>query len=133
MQSELYHFHTIAGLPINDQSSYSARLKVVTEEIFEFMEEAQRMREAIHLNRLEEGPHADLLKELVDVVYTLVSLCVGVGYDFDKAFLLVHRDNKAKVEQGSVNAEGKLQKPEGWPKLSVLECVPESLLQEDRE
>lgn len=40
---------------------------------------------------------AEVLKEVCDLVYVLVGLCVETGWDFDEAFRRVHASNMSKL------------------------------------
>lgn len=41
----------------------------------------------------------EVLKEVCDLVYVLVGLCVETGWDFDTAFERVHESNMSKLDE----------------------------------
>lgn len=94
-------------------------------------EEGKELRKALGDIRLCEAvaksvpPEAyeHLAKELADVVIVSFGTARVAGINLDRAVEIVHEDNMAKLAAGTVRADGKLVKPEGWPQPDMSEAV----------
>ena len=81
-------------------------------------EETDEVVDALHM----DDPAA-LLKELCDLVYVAVGTATAFGMDFDTAFNRVHEDNMRRLALGTYREDGKLVKPDDYPKLNLDDCV----------
>ena len=103
---QVTEFHKAFGMPIGtvkakEFDSYRFAQIVPGEET------AKRLKLRLDLIReeyaevLSAQSSPDVLKEVCDLVYVLVGLCVETGWDFDEAFKRVHESNMSKLnEQG---------------------------------
>ena len=81
-------------------------------------EEANELIEA-----LASKPAHYCLKEICDLIYVAVRPAVIYGWELEQAFEIVHKNNMAKLEQGTFRADGKLVKPANWNNANVKGCV----------
>lgn len=51
---------------------------------------------------------------MLDLIYYTLGTLVELGVKPDELFLMLHENNMKKVEHLVVDANGKVQKPEGW-------------------
>ena len=126
----LKNFHTQAGLPVNKALTGHA----FKDRMMPLLEEAGETKEALHtLGGLlrsvattgeihEASLHA--LKEMMDLRYTIESLCLAFGWDSDEAYLGVCRSNDTKVAGGAVIVGGKVQKGPNYVKPDLSSCIP---------
>lgn len=81
-------------------------------------EEAKETCDAIRAGDLVEA-----IDGLCDLLYVVYGAAVTFGVDLEPFFDEVHRTNLNKVENGSVRADGKLLKPEGWEPPRIAEML----------
>tara|TARA_R100001463_G_scaffold60480_3_gene113033 strand:+ start:351 stop:647 length:297 start_codon:yes stop_codon:yes gene_type:complete len=92
---------------------------LIVEEFKEFIQaEPQLYRENPEL-------HADVLKELSDLVYVCYQYAVNMGWDLDEALRLVHESNMSKLDEDGkpiYREDGKVLKGENYkpPNLTHL-------------
>jgi|TARA_R100000479_G_scaffold49997_2_gene23166 predicted HAD superfamily Cof-like phosphohydrolase len=99
LQDKLTKFHSAFGHPIDESfpppNHKIHNLKKLRRDLIK--EEYHEVMDAIK-NKSDE----EVLKELCDLVYVCVGMCVSYGWDFDIAFNRVHNSNMSKL-----NDEGK--------------------------
>jgi len=107
-----------------NRTDLAYRLSVVVEEMREMMVAAQRLSDAMMQKR---GPQtvkdrsAELLKEMADLAYTLDGTAATFGWDFDRAFELVHASNMTKT--ASRGPFEKWVKGPDYKPADVTECL----------
>ena len=93
---------------------------LIVEEFKEFIEvEPQLYRENPEL-------HAEVLKELSDLVYVCYQYAVNMGWNLDEALRLVHESNMSKLgEDGKpiYREDGKVLKGENYQPPNLLNLV----------
>ena len=91
--NKLSRFHRAFGHPIGkefSQDDMKLPLTLIEEEFKELIEASAK------------GDVPNIKKELVDLVYVCVSMCVRYDWDLDVMFNLVHKSNMTKLdEQGN--------------------------------
>jgi len=129
--SYLENFHLQAGLPVNKALTG----QTLKNRMMPLLEEAGETKEALHtLGGLlrsvatageirEASLHA--LKEMMDLRYTIESLCLALGWDSGEAYYLVCRSNHTKVSAGAVVVDGKVQKGPNYVKPDLSDCIPD--------
>jgi predicted HAD superfamily Cof-like phosphohydrolase len=99
LQDKLRIFHKAFNHPLDENfpppNHKIHKLKKLRRDLIK--EEYNEVMDAIRLKDKEE-----VLKELCDLVYVCVGMCVSYGWDFDVAFNRVHNSNMSKL-----NDEGK--------------------------
>lgn len=68
----------------------------------------------------------EVLKEVCDLVYVLVGLCVETGWDFDTAFERVHESNMSKLDEDGLpvfRLDGKVLKGPWYKPPSLKDLV----------
>tara|TARA_R100000458_G_scaffold51185_1_gene51823 strand:+ start:648 stop:1019 length:372 start_codon:yes stop_codon:yes gene_type:complete len=89
LENKLKRFHKAFGHPIGKEFSKedsNLPLKLIKEEFKELIEAS------------EEKDIPEIKKELVDLVYVCVSMCVRYGWDLSLMFTLVHNSNMTKLD-----------------------------------
>lgn len=87
------------------------------------------LRESLLQEEFEEvmsaSTKAELLKELVDLVYVAVGYAVTFGWDFDEAFRRVHESNMSKLVDGEAifREDGKVLKGPNYFKPDLGDLV----------
>lgn len=84
-------------------------------------EEAKELEDA-----LNNENHAQVLKELCDLLYVIYGTAVVYGIRPEvilNAFRKVHANNMAKILHGTLDERGKLIKPKDHPKVDLSEEV----------
>ncbi len=87
---KLSRFHKAFGHPIGkefSQDDIKLPLTLIEEEFKELIEASMK------------GEVPNIKKELVDLVYVCVSMCVRYGWDLDVMFNLVHNSNMTKLDE----------------------------------
>ena len=119
LQDKLTKFHRAIGHPINE--SFPApnhkihALKKLRRDLIK--EEYKEVMDAIRLKDEEE-----VLKELCDLVYVCVGMCVSYGWNFDIAFNRVHNSNMSKLDdEGNpiYRKDGKVLKSDNYKPPSM--------------
>lgn len=128
---QVTEFHKAFGMPVGT---------VKAEEFDEYRlaqiipgeETANRLRLRLKLIReeyaevLDAQSSEEVLKEVCDLVYVLVGLCVETGWDFDTAFKRVHESNMSKMgKEGSpvFRDDGKILKGPNYEKARMDDLV----------
>lgn len=115
------------GHAINEPLSRSVlayRLDIMFQEMREMAIEGQRVMEGLMQKR---GPaemdarFTKLLKEMMDVAYTIEGTCVAFGADSDRAFELVHEENMTKDKPE--NKFSKWVKGPTFQKADLTSCL----------
>ena len=103
------HLRRLAGF---ENISTSAQMRMVDEEYAE-------VKEAFHAN-----DKAEMIKELVDLLYVTYTVLDTLGVYGDHAFNLVHENNMNKMAEGArFRTDGKLLKPDGFVKVTREEIL----------
>ena len=119
LQDKLTKLHRAFGHPINE--SFPApnhkihALKKLRRDLIK--EEYKEVMDAIRLKDEEE-----VLKELCDLVYVCVGMCVSYGWNFDIAFNRVHNSNMSKLDdEGNpiYRKDGKVLKSDNYKPPSM--------------
>ena len=106
--NKLSRFHRAYGHPIGKeffQDDMKLPLTLIEEEFKELIEASAK------------GDVPNIKKELVDLVYVCVSMCVRYDWDLDVMFNLVHKSNMTKLdEQGNpiYREDGKILKSDRY-------------------
>jgi predicted HAD superfamily Cof-like phosphohydrolase len=69
-----------------------------------------------------------MLHEMVDMVYIIIDWALTYGWDFEEAFIRVHKANMSKVDPKEgikVNPAGKIMKPEHFQPACLNNLVGE--------
>ena len=123
LQDKLTKFHRAFGHPINE--SFPApnhkihALKKLRRDLIR--EEYNEVMDAIRLKDDEE-----VLKELCDLVYVCVGMCVSYGWNFDIAFNRVHNSNMSKLDDEGkpiYRQDGKVLKSDNYKPPSMKGLV----------
>jgi len=88
-ENKLTRFHKAFGHPVGKEFSKEDSdlpLKLIKEEFKELIEAS------------EEKDTPEIKKELVDLVYVCVSMCVRYGWSLSVMFTLVHNSNMTKLD-----------------------------------
>ncbi|UUG69618.1 MazG-like nucleotide pyrophosphohydrolase [Microbacterium phage Fransoyer] len=126
-QSMVRDFHLAFGHPVRevptllDLDRAKLRAKWMREEIDEMLE------------AVEKGDLVGFYDAIIDLKYFADGTGVEAGLDLDPGFRAVHRSNMEKLGPDGkpiLNAEGKVQKPEGWIPPESVHAV---LLDKQRE
>lgn len=100
--------------------------KLFNEELEEFLEAGVNF---LHDSTKEK--FAEFVKEAADLQYVLNGLMVASGVDFDKAYKRVHDNNVGRCLQpdGTVKRrdDGKIEKNKSWPKVELLDLIPDDI------
>lgn len=127
------------------------RMLCVREEMNELREEFHRSKQMVEFDLMPKesieghrvrlsGKEVPVAKEAVDLVYTIVSMFVAAGWDFEAAFEEVHRSNMSKGTFVKVSnpdnpcepisrfhfektAEGKVVKPDTYSPADITPHV----------
>lgn len=90
-------------------------------------EEMDELQVEIDADPIGEGaPCHSLAKEAIDVVYTIVSLFVAQGWDFEAAFEEVHRSNMSKLSLDRLplrRADGKILKGPNYREADLTKAL----------
>lgn len=124
MENKVSEFHTKYGLPIDLTNNeilglddLTVRENLISEEYDEVMEAIMHLGEAMNdpIGYTDayslELLHANVLKELCDLVYVVIGTAVSWQYDFTEAFNTVHASNMTK--DGGI-IDGKMTKGEAY-------------------
>lgn len=107
----LYDFQEVVG----DQTANLYRNLII--------EEFEEFNEAF----LENKNDAEVLKELVDLIYVSVGFATIKGWDLHSAFNRVHENNMGRMYQpdGTIKrrADGKIEKNKSYPKVQLGDLV----------
>tara|TARA_R100001530_G_scaffold10147_1_gene10088 strand:- start:149 stop:445 length:297 start_codon:yes stop_codon:yes gene_type:complete len=92
---------------------------LIVEEFKEFIEVEPQ------LYRNNPDLHADVLKELGDLVYVCFQYAINMGWDLDEALRLIHQSNMSKLDEDGkpiYREDGKVLKGENYkpPNLTHL-------------
>ena len=119
LQDKLTKFHRAFGHPINEAfpapNHKIHALKKLRRDLIK--EEYKEVMDAIRLKDEEE-----VLKELCDLVYVCVGMCVSYGWNFDIAFNRVHNSNMSKLDdEGNpiYRKDGKVLKSDNYKPPSM--------------
>lgn len=113
LTDQLKEFHRVYELTPS-HSLVQVQLRCIDEEMEELLFE------------IEQGAEdEDLAKEAVDVVYTIVSMFVAAGWDFEAAFAEVHRSNMSKLgaDGKPIHKDGKVQKGPNYSPANMAPIV----------
>lgn len=103
------------------------RLDIMFQEMRELAIEGERVMQGLMQKRGPEEMRkrtAALLKEMMDVAYTIEGTCVAFGMDSDKAFELVHAENMTKDKPAT--KFDKWVKGPNHVKADVTPCLKQS-------
>lgn len=113
LMTDLEEFHHKFGL------YYSGKPRELPSDLAEFR--AKFMFEELYEYCTAKN-NEDRLDALVDLCYVAIGTAQMHGFDFHKAWKIVHKANMAKIRKPSGRSEYDIVKPEGWtaPDLSSL-------------
>ena len=106
--NKLARFHKASRHPIGkdfSQEDMKLPLTLIEEEFKELIEASTK------------GDVPNIKKELVDLVYVCVSMCVRYGWDLDIMFNLVHNSNMTKLDKNGnpiYRKDGKILKSDRY-------------------
>lgn len=121
-------FHALCNLPIHGgltRTILQERIPPMIEEADEVDEVLTEIDVILRSKRSVPTPlAADALKELMDLQYTVQSLCVAIGWDHEEAYRRVCESNLSKVRDGfEKNEAGKILKGPNYKKPDLTSCV----------
>jgi hypothetical protein len=127
-------FHEEGGLPIDAASGRTLRERIgpMLEEFGEANEAIMNLQTCYRYSDTPgSAPVLHALKELMDVQYTIQSLCTAMGWDHVTAYRKICESNLSKVRGGAVkDANGKITKTSKYMEPNLAGCVPLSQLAE---
>lgn len=123
-------FHQLGELPLGAPLTgreFSLRRSIVEEEMREATSDMDTIGAYLKLGLEPESEDvANLLKELMDLQYTIQSMCVAFGWDHQLAFAKVCESNLTKVMNGvERNAAGKILKGPYYVAPDLTDCQGE--------
>jgi len=99
---------------------YNLQIKLIIEEYTEVIEAFQEFKQN------DFATHADLLKELSDLVFVCYQAAENMGWDLDEAMQRVFDSNMSKLDDSGKpirNEEGKVTKGPNYQKPNLLDLV----------
>ena len=118
-------FHAAADGPIGIPYSFEElhkRMTLIIEESVELTKAAMNLAAEDYPQEEQRILIQDFLKEMCDVVYVIKGTAVTFGWDFDKAYDLVHKANMTKTPF-TYNEDGKVVKGSNYKPCNLEECV----------
>lgn len=97
------------------------KLGLISEEFNEFFDELSN-----ETDLSTPKQHADILKEMCDMVYVILGYAIYRGWDFDTAFSRVHASNMSKIPADRViryREDGKVLKPDTYKPANLEDLV----------
>lgn len=106
--SEKYKLHRI-GIDLDEADSEDLQLSLslIDEEFEEFME------------AVEYKGKSEVTKELCDLLVVLLRFAVHYDLPLNLAYKRVYDNNMGKAKLGKVRADGKIMKPDNYPKVNL--------------
>jgi phosphoribosyl-ATP pyrophosphohydrolase len=107
-QDKLTEFHFAFGHPVGKKfegTDISLPISLITEEYNEFI---------VACNN-DDVPN--IKKELIDLIYVCISMCVRYGWDSDVMFNLIHKSNMTKLDKNGkaiYREDGKIMKSDQY-------------------
>jgi phosphoribosyl-ATP pyrophosphohydrolase len=107
-QDKLTEFHSAFGHPVGKKfegTDISLPISLITEEYNEFI---------VACNN-DDVPN--IKKELIDLIYVCISMCVRYGWDSDTMFNLIHKSNMTKLDKNGkaiYREDGKIMKSDQY-------------------
>lgn len=99
---------------------YNLQIKLIIEEYTEVIEAFQEFKQN------DFATHADLLKELSDLVFVCYQAAENMGWDLDEAMQRVFDSNMSKLDDSGKpirNEAGKVTKGPNYQKPNLLDLV----------
>lgn len=99
---------------------YNLQIKLIIEEYTEVIEAFDAFKQG------DISTHADLLKELSDLVFVCYQAAENMGWDLDEALQRVFDSNMSKLDDTGVpirNGDGKVMKGPNYQKPYLLDLV----------
>lgn len=99
---------------------YNLQIKLIIEEYTEVIEAFDVFKQS------DISTHADLLKELSDLVFVCYQAAENMGWDLDEAMQRVFDSNMSKLDDNGVpirNEVGKIMKGPNYQKPNLLDLV----------
>jgi NTP pyrophosphatase (non-canonical NTP hydrolase) len=99
---------------------YNLQIKLIIEEYTEVIEAFQEFKQN------DFATHADLLKELSDLVFVCYQAAENMGWDLDEAMQRVFDSNMSKLDDSGKpirNEAGKVMKGPSYQKPNLLDLV----------
>lgn len=99
---------------------YNLQIKLIIEEYTEVIEAFQEFKQN------DFATHADLLKELSDLVFVCYQAAENMGWDLDEAMQRVFDSNMSKLDDSGKpirNEAGKVMKGPNYQKPNLLDLV----------
>jgi predicted HAD superfamily Cof-like phosphohydrolase len=124
---KVLEFHRKFKLDIGDLNTdpsekfHILRMKLIDEEVKETHDEVVYILEDDY-----RASKANLIKELIDVIYVAQGYLVGLGVDGDKAFDLVHQSNMSKLDDNGepiFREDGKVLKSHNYKPVNVEDLL----------
>jgi len=107
-QDKLMEFHFAFGHPVGKKfggADISLPISLITEEYNEFI---------VACNN-DDVPN--IKKELIDLIYVCISMCVRYGWNSDVMFNLIHKSNMTKLDKNGnaiYREDGKIMKSDQY-------------------
>lgn len=107
------------GVDINNSAEHMQllqfRMSLIREEYTELSEAIDKMWTTVQKSNNKQAyveQRANVIKELMDLIYVIEGFCVTYGYDSEEAFARVHESNMSKLVGGEPykDAAGKVMK-----------------------
>lgn len=108
LENKLSRFHKAFGHPVGKEFSVEDSklpLALIQEEFKELIE------------AVEKGEIPEIKKELVDLMYVCVSMCVRYGWNLSVMFTLIHNSNMTKLDDNGkpiYREDGKILKSNNY-------------------
>lgn len=99
---------------------YNLQIKLIIEEYTEVIEAFDAFKQG------DVSTHADLLKELSDLVFVCYQAAENMGWDLDEAMQRVFDSNMSKLDDNGVpikNEAGKIMKGPNYQKPNLTDLV----------
>ena len=99
---------------------YNLQIKLIIEEYTEVVEAFDAFRQG------DAATHADLLKELADLVFVCYQAAENMGWDLDEAMQRIFDSNMSKLDDTGVpirNEAGKVMKGPNYKKPNLMDLV----------
>lgn len=122
-------FNTLAGIQVDEPSGATLRQRVLPliEESREVEEAVDRLIGKYRLVAATDLAEEHTLKELMDLQFTIQSLCVAMGWDHIEAYERVCLSNLSKLRGGAkIHSSGKVLKGDTYVPPNLRECVQNS-------
>lgn len=124
---KVLEFHRKFNLDVGDLNTdiseklHVLRMKLIDEEVRETHDEVVYLLEDDH-----KASKANLIKEILDVIYVAQGYLVVLGVDGDKAFDLVHQSNMSKLDDNGepiFREDGKVLKSHNYKPVNVEDLL----------